>query len=77
MTIERKRKKLVLLRPKQVELDQHIQKRFLLVSPIPDARLLESPRRVLQEFCQSSSEIPQHILMGTMLVQMQRTTICK
>lgn len=71
MKIERKSKILVLLRPKQVELGQHIQIHFLLVSPIPDARLLESPQRVLQELCQSSFEIPRHILMGTRLVQMQ------
>ena len=52
-------------------LGQRSHKRFQLVSPIPDARLLESPQRVLQEFCQSSSEILRHILMGTMLEQMQ------
>lgn len=63
--------KLVLLRLKQLELGQHTQIHFLLVSPIPDAKFLEFSQRVLQELCQSSSEIPQRSLLGTMLVRMQ------
>lgn len=61
----------MLLRPKQLELGQHTQIHFQLVSPIPDAIFVESQQRVLQELCQSSSEIPQHSLLGTMLVRMQ------
>lgn len=54
-------------------LDQHIHKQYQLVSQVPHARWLGSPEKELQEHCRNTSEIPQHILEGTMWEQKQRT----